>query len=91
MIKFSVTNKMEDLPQLTFVADNVGASEWAGISLVGKVISEKLFFIENEVFMVVRRIWFTKVVPKVEEIGQNTFLITFKSIIERNRVWHCRP
>lgn len=41
--------------------------------------------------MVVRRIWFTKEAPKVEEVTRNTFLFTFKSASARNRVWNRRP
>lgn len=69
---------MEQLPQLTLVADNESASKRVEISLVGKILLRKVFK-GNEVFMVVRIIWFTKEILKVEEIGQNTFLFTFKS------------
>lgn len=82
--------KMELLPQLTLVADNEGASKRAGISLAGKILSKKKFK-GNEILMVARRIWFTKEPPKVEEIGQNLFLFTFKSETDRNRVWQRRP
>lgn len=82
--------KMELLPQLTLVADNEGASKRAGISLAGKILSKKKFK-GNEILMVARRIWFTKEPPKVEEIGQNLFLFTFKSEADRNRVWQRRP
>lgn len=81
---------MENLPQLTLVADTEGASKRKGISLVRKILSEKQYT-GNEIFMVVRRIWFTKENPMVEEIGQNTFLFTFKTEMDRNRVWHRRP
>lgn len=81
---------MENLPQLTLVADNEGATKKVGISLVGKILSEKLFK-GNEIFMVVRRIWFTKEIPKVEDIGPNTFLLIFKSETDRDRVWNRRP
>lgn len=81
---------MELIPQLKLVADNEAASKRTEILLVGKILSEKSFT-ENEVFMVVRRVWFTKELPKVEEVNKNTFLFTFKSVYDRNRVWSRRP
>lgn len=62
---------MEQLPQLKLVVDSKEASERADVSLVGKVLSEKTLT-ENEVFMVVRRIWFTRELPKVEEISKTS-------------------
>lgn len=44
---------MEQMPQLTLVADNEGASKRAGISLVGKILLGKIFR-SNKIFMVVR-------------------------------------
>lgn len=76
--------------QLTLIADNDGATKKAEISLVGRTVFEKSFK-DTEVFMVAQRIWFTKEVPKVEEIGHNTFLFTFNYENDRNRVWNQRP
>lgn len=59
------------------------------MSLIGRVLSEKTFK-ENEVFMIVRRIWFTSKTPKVQEIRVNTFLFTFTPVNDRNRVWNRR-
>lgn len=41
--------------------------------------------------MVIRRIWFIKEIPKVEEVSHNTFLFAFRSESDRNKVWQRRP
>lgn len=81
---------MDLFPQLSLVADREEATKRTRISLTGKILSEKTFS-SNEVFMIIRRIWFTKEIPKVEEVARNTFLFTFNSASDRNRVWHRRP
>lgn len=61
-IAVRVRVKMDQLPQLTLLANSEGASKKAGSYLVEKILSEKTFTY-NKVFIVVRRIWFTKKVP----------------------------
>lgn len=63
---------MEDFPQINLVADIERESKRTSITLLGKILAGKTLSV-NDVFMVTRIIWFTRDIPKVEEVDKNTF------------------
>lgn len=78
------------IPDLVLVADEVGARRLSNLSIVGKICSNKSVS-KNVVVMILRRIWFTEEHIKIEQLGNNFFLFSFKNEQDRNRVWMWRP
>lgn len=74
------------IPDLVLVADEVGARRLSNLSIVGKICSNKSVS-KNVDVMILRRIWFTEEHIKIEQLGNNFFLFSFKNEQDRNRVW----
>lgn len=79
-----------EFPQLDLIANEDGASQISNNMLVGKVISEKVVN-KNVVQMIVRSVWFTREIVKVDQVEPNLFVFSFKNTPDRNRVWKRRP
>ncbi|KAH7516188.1 hypothetical protein FEM48_Zijuj10G0108900 [Ziziphus jujuba var. spinosa] len=79
-----------EIPQLELTASISKATKKFSLTLVGKIITEKVTR-QFTVQLIVRRIWFTQEPVKVEQIYQNTFLFSFKKEADRDRVRHRCP
>lgn len=69
---------------LELVADEVEARKLSNLSLVGKICCIKIINI-NELYMILRRVWFTKEPIRIEQLRNNVFLFSFKNKQDRNR------
>lgn len=68
----------------------MGARRLSNLSLVGKICSDKSIC-KNVVVMIMRRVWFTEEQIKIEQLGRNVFLFSFKNEHDRNIVWRRQP
>lgn len=60
------------------------------IRLVGKVMSNKQIR-KNIVQSIIRQVWFTKDLVRVEELAPNIFLFSFKTASNIDRIWNKQP
>lgn len=68
----------------------MGAQILSNLSLVGKIYLDKSIS-KNVVVVIMRRVWFTEEQIKIEQLGKNVFLFSFKNEQDKNRVWRKRP
>lgn len=76
--------------ELDLVADEENAPRLSNISLVMKVLSNKVINL-SLAQMILKRVWFTTDLVKVEQISSNIFLISFRTFTDRNRIWRKCP
>lgn len=78
------------VPELELVPDEEEAERASQFSLVGKLVSNKTFK-SGVVKLVLQRAWWHLKGFSVDSIAGNTFLFTFHSQQDRNRIWDRRP
>lgn len=76
-----------DFPHLELMANVIEASRKSNLTLVGRIIMEKVIK-HATVQLITRRIWFTKEPAKVEQLCHSSFLFSFKNERDRARVWN---
>lgn len=84
----NLANEEQVLPELELKADEVHASSISRSSLVGKILSGKNIG-RHVVFMITKRVWFTQYPVGVDQLSHNTFLFTFRTPADHDRIWKC--